>query len=407
MKITGLKATPVAVPMDFNESENITTKGPVCVTAVILEVFTDEGYTGIAEVPNVYGNMASKRLVESTEQFIRGRNPADVNVILKELYACYNLYHLHPMAANWAVNSVERALWDINGQKAGLPLYQLWGGAYRKKIPFFAVVNANPDDLDAMTAEANRYYKEGFQVIYSKVGFGPPEQTAAMVEAMRKGIPDPNVKIRVDANQGYNVPDAIRTAKLMEPFGVDCFEQPIMQYNLDGMVTLKNSTGVPILAHEPCWNMYDTLRVIKAGAADMIQLDNRFNIGVTGARISAGMCEAAGIPVASHAYYELGLATVERMHFIASCPACTMVNQIGKRRHYVDDILAGPMLKLENGCIDLPEGPGLGVKLDYEKLEKYNEWYIKNILEAGYENILESPIYGAMYARDYIKDVQP
>ena len=118
------------------------------------------------------------------------------------------------------------------------------------------------------------------------------------------------------------------------------------------------------------------------------------------------MCEAAGIPVASHAYYELGVSTVERMHFIAACPACTMVHQIAEYEFLSDDIIAGPMLKIENGCISLPTEPGLGVKLDYDKLAKYNEWYIKNILEAGFENSLESPLYGAMFTRDYLKAVK-
>jgi|GEM_PF-142328 len=404
MKIKGIKTTPVAIPLDYKAEESLTVCRPACYTAVILELFTDEGLTGIAEVPDVYGCRLAKEMVDSTESFLIGKDPADINVLLKELYARYNLYHLHPMTANWALNSVERALWDISGKRAGMPLYELWGGAYRKKIPFFAVVLPNPDDLDSMTKQAAEFYDQGYKVIYAKTGFYTPEDDVAMVMAMRKGIPDPNVKIRVDANQGWNVPQAIQIINEMSDYGLDCVEQPVMQFDLDGLKRVRESVSVPILAHEPCWNMYDTLRVIKHGAADMVQLDNRFNIGVTGARISAGMCEAAGIPVCSHAYYELGLSVVERMHFIASCPAITMVNQIAEYPHLVDDVLAGPRLKIENGCIEVPSGPGLGVGLDQDKLAKYNEWYIKNILEAGFDQNLETPIYGAMYARNYIKD---
>ena len=403
MRITGLKATPIAIPMLFEISAM--GSGPNCYTAVMLELFTDEGYVGIAEVPSVYGNVASKQLVESTEQFLIGRNPADVNVVLKELYACYNLYHLHPMAANWAINSIERAMWDIVGQKAGLPLYQLWGGAFRRKIPIYGFVPPNPQDLDQMKADATAFYKKGYQVIYTKVGFGAPEEDVEMVAALRAGIPDSSVKIRVDPNQGWSVPDAISIINKLEPYGMDCVEQPVMQFDIDGLKAVKEATHVPIAAHESAWNMYDTLRLIKAGAADIIQLANRFNIGVYGARIAAGMCEAAGIPVISHAYYEFGVSVVERLHFIASCPACTMVHQTCEYEYLSDDILKGGRLYIENGCIELPQEPGLGVKLDQEKLAIYNEWYIKNVLEAGFEHTLEAPLYGAMYARNYLKDL--
>lgn len=403
MKITGLKATPIAIPMLFQE--NAMGKNANCYTGVILEVFTDEGLTGIAEVPNVYGNQASKELVESTEQFIKGRNPADVNIILKELYACYNLYHLHPMAANWALNSIERALWDILGQKAGLPIYELWGGAFRKKIPIYGFVPPDPNNLDGMTHEANKFYKKGYRVIYTKVGFGTPEQDVEMVAAIRAGIPDMSVKIRVDPNQGWTASDAISIINKMEPYGMDCVEQPVMQFDIDGLKRVKQATAVPIAAHESAWNMYDTLRLIKESAVDIIQLDNRFNIGVQGARIAAGMCEAAGIPVISHAYYEFGLSVVERLHFIASCPACTMAHQTCEYEYLSDDILVGGKLKIENGCFTLPEGPGLGVTLDYDKIEQFHEVYIKDILEAGYEHKIESPLYGAMYARNYLKDL--
>lgn len=403
MKITGLKATPAAIPMLFDDSAM--GKGANAYTAVILELFTDEGYTGIAEVPNVYGCQSSKELVESTEQFIAGRDPGDVNVILKELYACYNLYHLHPMAANWAVNSVERAMWDILGQKAELPLYKLWGGAFRKKIPIYGFVPPSPHDLDKMKKEAHDFYQKGYKVIYTKVGFGTPEEDIEMVKAIRAGVPDMSVTIRVDPNQGWTASAAISIINKMEPYGMDCVEQPVMQFDIDGLKRVKQAVRVPIAAHESAWNMYDTLRLIKENAVDIIQLDNRFNIGVHGARVAAGMCEAAGIPVISHAYYEFGLSVAERLHWIASSPACTMAHQICEYEYLSDDILEGGKLEIKDGCFELPEGSGLGVKLDQEKLSVYNEYYVKNVLEAGYEHKLESPIYGAMYARNYLKDL--
>ena len=125
MRITGIKTTPVAVPLNINTTDAYLRKGPAVLIEAILEVFTDEGITGIAEIPVVAGATMAADLVKSAESIVIGKDPADVNVILKELYSCYNLNHLHMHAANWAVNSIERACWDIMGQKAGLPLQTL------------------------------------------------------------------------------------------------------------------------------------------------------------------------------------------------------------------------------------------------------------------------------------------
>lgn len=74
--------------------------------------------------------------------FMLGRDPHEVNTLLKELYAAYNLYHFHMHFGNWALNSIERACWDILGQEAGLPLHKLWGGAFRKEADVFGIVDA-------------------------------------------------------------------------------------------------------------------------------------------------------------------------------------------------------------------------------------------------------------------------
>ena len=173
MKITGIRATPVAVPLRLNTADAYLRKGPAVLIEGVLEVFTDEGITGIAEIPVVAGATIAVELVRSTERLVVGRDPADVNVILKELYSCYNLNHLHMHVANWAINSIERACWDILGQKAGLPLYQLWGGGFRREVEVFGFIEA--EDLDEIRRVASERAGQGYKVIYTKVGFSAPE----------------------------------------------------------------------------------------------------------------------------------------------------------------------------------------------------------------------------------------
>ena len=136
MKITDIRVTPVAVPMKENESVSKMRMGPRVILEVMVEVFTDEGITGIGESPCFLGNDLCADILESTRPFLIGKDPTNVGRLLKEIYVHYNLVHLHIHSACWAFSGIEMALWDILGQKAGKPLYELWGGAYRKKIEF-------------------------------------------------------------------------------------------------------------------------------------------------------------------------------------------------------------------------------------------------------------------------------
>jgi len=404
MKITKIAATPVAIPLISEVNNTLMRTGPSYLIEAVLEVFTDEGITGIAEIPVVAGATMAVDLVMSAEDKVLGKDPTNANIILKELYSCYNLNHLHMHVANWAVNSIERACWDIVGQKVGLPLYELWGGAFRKEINFFGVVEPS-NDLEAMKRDTKQRVEQGYKVIYTKVGFGTPDEDIEMVKAMREAIPNASVKIRVDANQAWTVGEAINIINRISEYGIDCVDQPVIMYNLDALKTVKEATRVPIAAHESTWTMFDMLRVIKENAADAVHIDPRFDAGYYGAKISAGIAEAAGVPIICHAYYELGIALMERMQFIAAHPAFTMANQLGEYEYLKDDIIKGGKLKIKNGCIELNDKPGLGVELDKDKVEKYYETYIKEIKEGGFENATESPLYGAQFTRAYLRNL--
>ena len=80
----------------------------------------------------------------SAKKKVVGRDPREVNTLLKELYAAYTciIFNFHMHFGNWALNSIERACWDILGQEAGLPLHKLWGGAFRKEADVFGIVDA-------------------------------------------------------------------------------------------------------------------------------------------------------------------------------------------------------------------------------------------------------------------------
>ena len=241
-------------------------------------------------------------------------------------------------------------------------------------------------------------------MLFCKVGFGDVDQDIEMVKAIRRGLADyPNVTIRVDPNQCWSVGKAISAAERMYEYGMDCIDQPTQMYNLEALRSVKEASPVPIASHESTWTLHDTLRVVKTHAVDIITLDPRFDAGYHGIRVSAGIAEAAGIPIICHAYHELGVAIAERMQIIAACPAFTMKHQWGEYDNVLDDVI-NEKIVAENGKVAVPEKPGVGVTLNQDKLKQYNEVFIKEIFEPELEISLDNPLYQAMYARPYLKE---
>jgi L-alanine-DL-glutamate epimerase-like enolase superfamily enzyme len=146
--------------------------------------------------------------------------------------------------------------------------------------------------------------------------------------------------------------------------------------------------------------MYDALNVLKRGAADVIHVDPRFDAGFMGARITAGMAEAAGMPVVVHSFGELGVAQCAYMHLIASTPNFILANQSGYHR-LTDDVIKGGLLAFRDGCLDLPEDPGIGVELDPEKVEGYARYYSENIKGREFSQPWLAPQYMLMQYRRF------
>jgi L-alanine-DL-glutamate epimerase-like enolase superfamily enzyme len=267
------------------------------------------------------------------------------------------------------------ALWDLVGKECRQPLSRLWGGGgYRKKVKYLGGIPHQ--SISVIQAEARRLVDEGFDSLYEKVGLDPRHDLES-VHAIRDAV-GYDVNLRVDANQAWSIGTAVRMIKKMEKYDLEFVEQPVLMYDLDGLARVRKAVSIPILSHESSWTFYDALKVIKRDAADAIQLDPKFDSGLSGFRIAAGMAEAAGMSAVCHHFSELGVSTVYSMHAIASCPAFIHANQTGYRI-LSDDILKGNLMKFDHGHLRVPTGPGLGVEIDQLKLKKYADLFNREI----------------------------
>src|SRR5205823_4988236 len=154
-------------------------------------------------------------------------------------------------------------------------------------------------------------------------------------------------------------------------------------FNLEALRRVREGVAVPIAAHESGWTMYEVLNVVKHQAADVIHIDPRFDTGLSGARLSAGIAEAAGLPVVAHSFGELGVAFAANMHVVAACPNFTLANQEDGYRELTDDVITGGRLLFHGPTAAIPDGPGLGVTLDPDRVGQYAEYYSREIHGRG------------------------
>jgi len=378
MRITGLNATPVAVP--FREDEVWAYGGRRGLVSILLEVTTDEGVTGIGEAAAYPSTDIVLSVLRSIEPLVVGEDPFTIERIMKRINIVGTWHHVK--ATNPGIAAVEMACWDIVGKTCGQPLVNLFGGRVRDEVEYFYYVSQrSPDEV---AADGRRGAEAGFRTFYLKVGSDDPRDDVERVAALRDGA-GPDAGIRVDANEAWSSAAAIRAIADMERHGLELVEQPVSGRNLTEMAYVRSRLSTPLLANEASWTRYDQLEVIRHGAADVLSVDNQMDGGLLNLKRGAGLCEIAGLPVLKHSLGELGVAVCAAVHVMASTPNFIYANQ-SYASLLADDIVSGGRLQYDNGALPVPEQPGIGVELDRERVERYSELYEHEGADFGFRD---------------------
>lgn len=369
MQITGLRPTVVAVP--FRHDELWAFGGRRGLVSVLLEVDTDEGMVGLGEAAAYPSADVVLAVLRSLEPLVLGQDPFRIERISKRIEAIGTWHHVGHSSPGIA--AVEMACWDLLGKACGQPLVNLFGGRVRDEVEYFYYLHRG--EPAAVADDTRAAVDRGFRTLYLKVGSDDPDDDLARVEAIREAGGD-DVRIRVDANESWSTGTAIRLVREMERrVGLELVEQPISGRNLDEMVHLRRSVATPLLSNEATWTRHDVLAVLKAGAADVISVDNQMDGGLLNLKRAAGICDAGAIPVLKHSLGELGVATYAGCHVIASTPNFLHASQ-AYGSLLADDVVAGiGALPYRDGHLAVPDGPGLGVELDRDRVERYARTY--------------------------------
>jgi L-alanine-DL-glutamate epimerase-like enolase superfamily enzyme len=384
MRVSGVDVHVVSVPYTFPEVWRFGMAWGL--TNAIVEVHTDEGITGIGEVPGSPLISLVRDALEASVPWIVGEDPFRVKEFLSR--AADRGWHHYPYLGNGATAAIEIALWDICGKALGCPVHQFFGGLQTERVPFYWFVGAEDRKVETVSRQAAEGAERGFKTVYIKIGF-ELENDLRLARALRDAVGD-DVAVRVDANEGWSVFEAVDALRRFEDVGVEFVEQPIDMHNIAGLADLRSKSRVRIGANQSAWLPWQVPEVIAQRAADVIVTDPHQLGGLVPFHTAAMMCEAAGIPICKHAFADLGITTIATSHVLATLPS----PQLGHQQFLtflVHDLLA-TKVEFVDGAIPVPTGPGLGIELDRDALEFYKGIYERYGEFEGYTVTPESPL---------------
>ena len=322
---------------------------------LLVRVRTDQGIVGLGEAcpfPPITGetqatNAAAARAIRD---MIVGKDPLAIDALLRQIGP---LVHANPSA----VAAFDMAFHDILGKVAGLPLFRLLGGT---KNVFETDITTSIDTLDKMTAESKKYADMGYKTLKVKVGLDPNEDFTRL-EAIRDAV-GPKMAIRIDANQGWTVPQAIYALRKMAALNIEFCEQPVLASDLAGMRSVRSQSPIAIMADEALFGPADAVKLIRAEACDTFNIKVMKAGGLLNAIRIAHIADAANMRCMVGCMLESNLALTAAAHVVASQANIVYADLDGNTEHVTNPIVGG--MTVEAGTLTLPETPGLGCDVD-------------------------------------------
>jgi L-alanine-DL-glutamate epimerase-like enolase superfamily enzyme len=328
---------------------------------LLIRIRTDQGIVGLGEAcpfPSITGETQATNAAAaiSIRDLLIGEDPLAIDALLRKIGP---LVHSNPSA----VAAFDMALHDILGKVAGLPLFRLLGGT---KTTFETDITTSLETLENMTAESKKYADMGYKTLKVKVGLDPDEDFARL-SAIR-GAVGPKVAIRIDANQGWTVPQAVYALRKMEPLAIEFCEQPVLASDTAGLRAVRSQSPIAIMADEALFGPADAVKLIRAEACDSFNIKLMKAGGILNAIRIAHIADAANMRCMAGCMLESKLALTAAAHVVASQANIVYADLDGNSEHVTDPIIDGMTVKA--GVLTLPEKPGLGCDVDPDFVKK-------------------------------------
>jgi muconate cycloisomerase len=366
MKIERVEVFGVAVPL-IGEYKNAYRSKTIQKSALV-RITASGGAVGLGNIDPSPGyskesiDDSLRALETKLAPLVIGLDPTNVHRLLQKI---------EPTVAGYldAKAALEMACVDLTARACGVAVHTYLGGAVKDTLLFNAWIGIlSPDEA---AAETVAWQKRGFRSAKIKVG-GNIEADRDRIKAVRAAV-GPEFRLRIDANAGYDADTSIKLARMVAPFGLQLFEQPVPADDIAGMARVRreaNAAGVPIMADESVLDHASLIRIIQADAADLVKVKVMKQGGFLNTRRMIATAEAAGIRCVVGHGFGLGVNTMAEIMLAAtSANVIDGLECVGPLK--TSDDIVTHKLDLNSGSLALPAGPGLGVTLDEAKLGKY------------------------------------
>jgi D-galactarolactone cycloisomerase len=380
MKVTALETYFLSAPLP--QAVRTSTHTISRVSEVIVKLTTDAGLVGIGEAHGPFlfqqgpdGLRAVNEVLRTITPLVVGQDPFDTERIWQDLFALtYTSVRGIPALARQqrplvtAMSAIDIALWDIKGKAIDRPVHALLGGALRSRVPayvtgFYYRDGERPDDL---VREADMYLEQGYRTVKVKVGGLTPEGDAERVGRIRKAV-GKDVAIMLDANQGWDLPTAVRAARLCAFHDIFWLEDPMPWFDeRHTLQRLKAAVSIPIAAGETECTPFGLRTMVAEGLVDYLIIDSTWAGGLTTWRKAAVMAELYNVPLAAHHDPQI------HVHAVAASPTGFILESFADpTRDPLWFELFRERPAIVDGFMAVPQTPGLGLELREDTLQKY------------------------------------
>lgn len=324
----------------------------------IVRITADDGSQGIGYSYTIGtgGSSVVSLLADHLGPRLLGRDVDEIESIWKDLF-----FHTHATAVGaitaLALAAIDTALWDLRGRSLGLPLWRLAGGA-QPRVPVYSTEGGWLQlDADTLVRESVLARQQGFRGVKIKVGKPHVSEDVARLRAVREAVGS-DFEIMTDANQCFDVAEAIRRARHFEALDIAWFEEPLPAEDLGGHVRLAASTSLPIAVGESIYSLQHFREYLQRQACSIVQPDVARIGGITPWLKVAHLAESFNVAICPHFLMELHVSLT------AATPAAKWVEYIPQL-----DSLTRSRIRIEDGMALAPDAPGNGIDWDWAAIE--------------------------------------
>jgi muconate cycloisomerase len=338
-------------------------------TLVIVLLRCDDGIEGVGEATSIGGLSYGEQSPEGTKlaidtylaPLLAGADAANVNATM---HMAGRVVQGH----SFAKSAIETALLDAQGQRLGLPVHALLGGAVRTALPVLWTLASGDTARDIEEAQALIAARR-HRVFKLKIGRGELEADVAHAAAIKHALGD-GIGVIVDVNQAWDEVTATRGIAALEAAGIDLVEQPIARHHRRGMARLAARFAIPIMADESLDGPDDAFELASDAAADVFSLKISKAGGPLATLRTAAVAEAAGIALYGGTMLEGAVGSIASAHAFATCVRLSWGSELFGPLLLKDDVVVQQPV-YSDFELQLPQAAGLGVELDRDKLAFY------------------------------------